>query len=228
MIGTSSTALMAVSASTTEQWLVVVSGLSFLGLLGVAFFFAVIQPSGSYPSPFGDQVQIERFFSESRPQVQALGAVQALVALSFLVFAASSTGVLQADAGQDASYFWVALAGGVVAGAFLLLTAILVWALSRLAIAESLPLVRALHDLAYLAGGPAHVLAVAVFLGASSLAVFTTDVLSEWVAWLGLGGAAVSAATVLAMVWHPAAWILPITRMLLAAWVLSICYQVAT
>ena len=151
MIGTSSTALMAVSASTTEQWLVVVSGLSFLGLLGVAFFFAVIQPSGSYPSPFGDQVQIERFFSESRPQVQALGAVQALVALSFLVFAASSTGVLQADAGQDASYLWVALAGGVVAGAFILLAAILVWALSRPAIADSLPLVRALHDLAYLA-----------------------------------------------------------------------------
>ena len=155
MIGTSSTALMAVSASTTEQWLVAVSGLSFLGLLGVASFFAVIQPSGSYPSPFGDQVQIERFFSESRPQVQALGAVQALVALSFLVFAASSTGVLQADAGEDASYFWVALAGGVVAGAFILLTAILVWALSRPAIAESPPVVRALHDLAYLAGGPA-------------------------------------------------------------------------
>jgi len=169
MIGTSSTALMAVSASTTEQWLVAVSGLSFLGLLGVASFFAVIQPSGSYPSPFGDQVQIERFFSESRPQVQALGAVQALVALSFLVFAASSTGVLQADAGEDASYFWVALAGGVVAGAFILLTAILVWALSRPAIAESPPVVRALHDLAYLAGGPAHALAVAVFLGASSL-----------------------------------------------------------
>ena len=37
------------------------------------------------------------------------------------------------------------------------------------AIAESPPLLRTVHDLAYLAGGPAHVLAVAVFLGANSL-----------------------------------------------------------
>jgi hypothetical protein len=56
----------------------------------------------------------------------------------------------------------------------------------------SLPVVRALHDLAYLAGALAHVLAIAVFLGASALAVFTTDVLSEWVAWLGLAGSAAS------------------------------------
>jgi hypothetical protein len=147
--------------------------------------------------------------------------------VAFLVFAASSTALLHEEAGEKASYFWVALAGGVVAAAFILLTAILIWALARPATIASLPVVRALHDLAYLAGGPAHVLAVAVFLGASALAVFTTDVLSEWVAWLGLAGSAVSAATVLTMLWQPAVFVLPITRLLLAAWILSICYQAA-
>jgi hypothetical protein len=188
----------------------------------------VIQPSGSYPSPFGEQSRIERFFPQSRAQVQALSAVQTLAAVSFLVFAASSTGVMREEAGESVPYFWVALAGGVVAGAFIFLTAIVVWTLSRPATTESLPLLRALHDLAYLSGGPAHVLAIAVFLGGSSLAVFTTDVVSEWVAWVGFAGAAVSAGAVLPLVWYPASWLLPITRALLAAWILSICFETAT
>ena len=86
----------------------------------------------------------------------------------------------------------------------------------------------ALHDLAYLSGGPAHVLAVGLFLGANSAAIFATDVLPDWTAWLGIVGAGVSSLAVLTMLWHPAAWILPVTRVLLAAWILSVCAQVAT
>jgi hypothetical protein len=207
---------------------VVASGLSFLALLGIAFVFAVIRPSGRYPSPFDDQAEIDRFFRTSRKEVGALAATQTLAALAFLAFAAASTGLLQEEAGVQAAYFWVALASGTVAGAFIIVTSILIWTLSRPSSGDSLPLLRALHDLAYLAGGPAHVLAVAVFLGASALAIFSTDVLSDWVAWLGLVGAAASATTLLTLIWYPAAWFLPLTRLLLAAWVLSICYQAVT
>jgi hypothetical protein len=53
-------------------------------------------------------------------------------------------------------------------------------------------------------------------------------VLTEWIAWLGAAGAGVSALAVTTMLWQPAAWILPITRILLAAWTLSVVAQVAT
>ena len=213
MIGTSSTALMAVSASTTEQWLVVVSGLSFFGLLGVAFFFAAIQPSGSYPSPFGDHVQIERFFSGEPPAGSSARGGPG--ARGSLVPRLRRLEHRRAPGGRRRGCFVFLGSSRRRRGRGRLHPARSHPGLGSLATGDRrLAAARTRAARSGLpCGGPAHVLAVAVFLGASSLAVFTTDVLSEWVAWLGLGGAAVSAATVLAMVWYPAAWILPITRM---------------
>jgi hypothetical protein len=227
VVGSSGSLVLSLSPSQGEQWFIVGSGLAFLGLLGVAFFFAVVRPSAMYPSPFWSSPRIEQFFAENSASVRALGAVHTLIALSLLVFGTSATGLLREDAGESVPFFWAALGGVVVASACFMLSAILVWALSRPAIAESPALLRTVHDLAYLAGGPAHVLAVAVFLGANSFAIFASDVLPGWIAWLGIAGAGVSGLAVVTMLWHPAVWILPITRLLLAAWILSVCAEVA-
>jgi hypothetical protein len=226
MPGASAAILLSLEASDGERWFVIGSGLAFLGLLGVAFFFAAIRTSAIYPSPFWPPARIEQFFAENRAQVRTLGSVHTLVALSLLAFGASLTGLLRADGGESVPFFWAALGAVIVASAFFMLSGIFVWALSRPVTLESPPLLRALHDLAYLAGGPAHVLAVALFLGANSAAIFATDVLPEWIAWLGAAGAGVSALAPITM--HPAAWILPVTRVLLAAWILSVVVQVAT
>jgi hypothetical protein len=53
-------------------------------------------------------------------------------------------------------------------------------------------------------------------------------VLPEWIAWLGAVGAGVSALAVTTMLWQPAAWILPVTRVLLAAWILAVVVHVAS
>jgi hypothetical protein len=220
--------LSSLTASQGERWFVVGSGIAFLGLLGVAFFFAAVRPSAIYPSPFWPALRIEQFFAQNSADVRVLGAVHSLIALSLLSFGTSVTGLLRVDAGESVPLFWAASGGVIVASAFFMISGMLVWALSRPTIAESPPLLRTVHDLAYLAGGPARVLAVAVFLGANSAAIFATDVLQDWIAWLGAAGAAVSGLAVMTMLWHPAAWILPLTRMLLAAWVLSVVVQVAT
>jgi hypothetical protein len=228
VLGSFGSILLSLRPSPGERWFVVGSGLAFLGLLGVAFFFAAIRPSAMYPSPFWPSSRIERFFAENSAAVRALGTVHTLIALSLLSFGTSATGLLREDAGESVPFFWAALGGVIVASAFFMLSAILVWALSRPAIAESPPLLRTVHDLAYLAGGPAHVLAVAVFLGANSFAIFATDVLPDWIAWLGIVGAGASGLAVVTMLWQPAAWMLPLARVLLAAWILSVCAQVAT
>jgi hypothetical protein len=219
--------LLLLTPSTGERWFVVGSGLAFLGLLGVAFFFAAVRPSAIYPSPFWPRARIEQFFAENSAQVRALGAVLTLVALSLLSFGTSLTGLLRADAGKSVPFFWAALGAVILASAFFMLSGILVWVLSRPRTVESPPLLRAVHDLAYLAGGPAHVLAIALFLGANSAAIFATDVLPEWIAWLGAAGAGASGLAVLTMLWYSAAWILPVTRVLLTAWIVSVVVQVA-
>jgi hypothetical protein len=227
VLGSFVSILLSISPSQGERWFIVGSGLAFLGLLGVAFFFAAVRPSAIYPSPFWPATRINQFFAENRAEVRALSAVHTLIALALLSFGTSATGLLREDAGKSVPFFWAALGGVIDASAFFMLSAILVWALARPAILESPPLLRPGHDLAYLAGGPAHVLAVAVFLGANSFAIFATDVVSHWIAWLGIAGAGASSLAVVTMLWHPAAWILPLTRVLLAAWILSVCVQVA-
>lgn len=176
-------------------------------LLGIAFVFAVIRPSDRYPSPFDDQTAIDRFFRASRKEVRALAATQTLAALAFLAFAAASTGLLQQEAGEQAAYFWVALASGTVAEAFIIVTSILIWTLSRPSSGDSLPLLGALHDLAYLAGGPS-----ARTSGCRLPRRECARDLQHGRA-LRLGRMART---------------LPLTRLLLAAWVLSICYQAVT
>jgi hypothetical protein len=228
MLGSSAAILLTLEASQGERWFVVGSGLAFLGLLGVAFFFAAVRPSAIYPSPFWPRARIEQFFAENSAQVRTLGAVHTLVALSLLSFGTSVTGLLRADAGKSVPFFSAALGAVIVASAFFMLSGIFVWALSRPATVESPPLLHALHDLAYLAGGPAHVLAIALFLGANSAAFFATDVLPEWIAWLGAAGAGVAALAPITLLWPPAAWILPVTRVLLAAWILGVVAHVAT
>jgi hypothetical protein len=226
--GSSAAILLSLTASPGERWFVAGSGLAYFGLLGVAFFFAAVRPSGIYPSPFWPWARIEQFFVENPTQVRALGTVHTLVALSLLAFGASLTGLLRDDAGESVPFFWAALGAVIVASAFFMLSGIFVWALSRPVTVESPPLLRTLHDLAYLAGGPAHVLAIALFLGANSAAILATDVLPAWIAWLGAAGAGVSALAPITLLWPPAAWILPVTRLLLAAWILSAVVQVAT
>jgi hypothetical protein len=228
MPGSSAAILLSLQASPGERWFVVGSGLAYLGLLGLAFFFAAIRPSAMYPSPFWPRDRIEQFFTENSAQVRTLGSVHTLIALSLLAFGSSLTGLLRADADESVPFFWAALGAVILASAFFMLSGILVWAISRPTTVESPPLLRALHDLAYVAGGPAHVLAIALFLGANSAAIFATDVLPRWIVWLGAAGAAVSALAPITMLWYPAAWILPVTRILLAAWILSVVVQVAT
>jgi hypothetical protein len=55
---------------------------------------------------------------------------------------------------QEHALLLGALGGVIVASACFMLSGMLVWALSRPAIAESPPLLRTVHDLAHLAGGP--------------------------------------------------------------------------
>jgi len=77
------------------------------------------------------------------------------------------------------------------------------------------------HDLVYLAGGPAHVLLLGLFLGAVSAALWRSAVLPDWIAWTGVAAAAVTTAGVFALAWEPATFLLPVGRGLGMLWMLE-------
>jgi hypothetical protein len=218
-----------------ERWFIVASGVGALTLMGVAFVVGNViptegfPPSGGYPSTYADAGQIEAFFSENAPTVRWLGATLGILAIILLAFVSSTARLLERSPPETGILVRISFASGTLACGFLMLSAILTWTLSRPAIVGSMPALRAVHDLTFLAGGPGHVLFVAVFLATASTAASSAGVLHRALVWLGAGaGAASGVIAVLAMLWRPATYALPLSRLLLGAWIVGVCLQMAT
>jgi hypothetical protein len=202
-------------------------GLGFLALFGVGFSALTLLASQFYPSPFGDPAPILRYFAENRTEVQVTSFFYAVAAVALLGFTAYLADLARRSAGEMGALPGLALGGGVLAAAFLMVSALSLWILGRPATAEDPALVRALHDLTYLAGGPAHVVAFAPFLAASSVADLRSRVLPGWIARLGLAAAVLSLPALLALVWEPASYVLPVARLLTYGWIFAVSLALA-
>ena len=211
---------------TTQRLVWAASGLGFLAFSTLGLLFASVFASAFYPSPFGPpfgpQTEVIDYFAANRPQVRAMSFVFALAALSLLGFVAFSAGMLADQAPDRRSALpGLALGAGTLSAGFWLLTALLLWVLSQPEAVDAPGLLRAMHDLIYLSGGPAHVLTLGVFLGAVSTALWGQSVLPRWIAWTGAVAAILSALGVLSLLWEPATLLLPLGRGLAMLWVLA-------
>lgn len=204
-----------------------VCGVAFLALFGAGFAFLMVLASDFYPSPFEAGADIQRYVVENRSEVRVVGFFYTLAAVCLLGFAAFLAGLVGRTAGEMGALPALVLGGGAVAAAFLMLSALCLWILAREETAAEPALVRALHDLTYLAGGPAHVAALAPFLGATALATHRSGVLPGWIAWLGLAAAVASLPAVVALLWEPAAFLLPVARLLTYAWIFAVSLALA-
>jgi hypothetical protein len=213
----------AVSAAgeASRRWNLVwaASGLLFVALFGAGFLVATFVASPSYPSAFASSATVERFVAPNGAELRLLSFLYGLAAVALLVFSAAIAAFIRRAAGEVSTLPWLALGGGMLAATFLLLSALLLWTLGRAETEEDLPLLLALHDLAYLTGGPGHVLAFAAFIGASSAAALRLRALPRWLAWVGIATAAASLLTVTALLWEPAAFLLPFARTLTYLWI---------
>src|SRR5262249_9757312 len=88
------------------------------------------------------------------------------------------------------------------AAGFWLLTALLLWALSLPEATEASGLLRTLHDLVYVSGGPAHVVTLGLYLAAIAAAQWTTALLPRRITGLGAAAALLSIGAILALWWR--------------------------
>ncbi|HEY3079620.1 MAG TPA: hypothetical protein VGM69_06905 [Chloroflexota bacterium] len=168
------------------------------------------------------QTDVAAYFAANRAQVRGMSFVFALAALALLVFVACSAGMLADRTPQRRSALpGLALGAGTLSAGFWLLTALLMWVLSRPVASADAVLLATMHELAYVTGGPAHVLFLGVFLGAASAAVWSSSLLPRWVAWTGAVAAVASTLAALALLWEPATLLLPVARGLAMLWILA-------
>jgi hypothetical protein len=160
------------------------------------------------------------YFTANRAQVRAMSFVFALAALALLIFVAYGS-ELFADTplARRSGLQGLALGAGTLAAGFWLLAALLLWALSQPEATEASGLLRTLHNLVYVSGGPAHVLTLGVFLGAITAAQWNSSQLPRWITWAGAAAALFSVVSVLALLWEPASLLLPLGRGLSMLWI---------
>ncbi len=168
------------------------SGLAFVALFLGGLVAADVLTGRPYPGIDEPVAQIGAYFSESGAEVRALSFLHSLAAVSLLAFAAYLRTVLGRGEREGSPLGALLSASGAMAATFLLLSALLFWALARPATAADHDVARALFDLSYLAGGLGLLLSLAAFIGASAVLALRTRLLPLWIARAGVATAVVS------------------------------------
>jgi hypothetical protein len=203
---------------------------SWAGALFVVLFMAGLvvseTGSGAFPSPFSAGAAIQKFFAENHDTMLLLAVLEAFASFALLALAAALAAYARRAAGQDSPLPAMTLASGVLAAAFLLVPALLQWTLVRPHTLAEPGLVRVLHDLAFLAGGPAHVAALGLMIG-SAAAAGRRAAMPAWLSTVGLAVAAISVLSLLALVVQPVLYLLAVGRFVGFAWILVASFVVA-
>jgi len=195
--------------------------LGLLGAVSLALLIAGLAASaalgGVLPSPFGSAASIGHYFQAHSGAVRASGIFGFASSVPLAIYAATASARLR-QLGVTAPGATIALAGGLLSSAFLGLSGLVQWTLSQAPIRGDLALVRALEDLAFLTGGPAHVVGLGLLLAGIAVPSLILGLLPRPLAWFGLIIAALAELTTVVLIWPSMAPLLPIARFPALIW----------
>lgn len=175
---------------------------------------------GTVPSVLADDTAIQAYFSTEHDAVLAGAVLQFGAAVPLAVFACAVHARLH-RLGIRVAGVTIALAGGLLAAAFAALSALFQWTLSRPTTTSDPTVVRALHDLAFLTGGPAHVVALGLLLAGIAVPALIVGLLPRWLAVTGLVLAVVAEVSMLALLVPGFGVLLPVARFGGMAWLIA-------
>jgi len=200
--------------------LVLVAGV-FVALFVASLVVSSVLAGGAFPSPFSDAGGIQAYFAGQRDAVRVGSVLQFAAAVPLAVLAAAVQARLH-QLGIRVAGATIALAGGLLASAFAMLSALLQWTLSRPAVTGEPTLVRALHDLAFLTGGPAYVVSFGLLLAGIAVPALIVGLLPSWLAITGLVLAVVAELSTLVLVTPGFGLLLPLARFGGMAWLIAV------
>ncbi|MFD9369706.1 hypothetical protein ACFWA6_18720 [Streptomyces sp. NPDC060020] len=189
----------------------------FLGGLVLSTLLAGGDP---FPSPFGGTDAITAYFRDHEDAVRVSGALQFASSVPLALYAATVSARLH-RLGVRAPGATIALAGGVLAAAFLTCSGLVTWVLSHGEVTQRPELVRALQYLAFGLGGPGHVVLLGLLVAGIAVPGLLAGLLPRPLAVAGLAVAAVAELSTLVLLTEGAALLLPIARFAGLAWLIA-------
>ncbi|OBH56760.1 hypothetical protein [Mycobacterium sp. E2479] len=190
--------------------------LACIGLLigGIAIGVAV---GGVMPLPYGPASAVTSYVRAQSVAVRIVAVATFASSVPLALYAAIAGARLrQLEASSRSAA--IALTGGALAAGALGLAGLLGWTLSIPEVGADAALVRALYLLVFLTGGPGHIAALGLLVGA--IAAAGTGVLPRSVTRIGLATAVLAEVTVVVLIWPALGVILPVARVLALTWLM--------
>lgn len=170
------------------------------------------------PLPYGPAAPVQQYVAEQSVAVQVIAVGVFASAVPLAVYAAMAGARLR-ELGAAAAGA-IALTAGTLATGTLGLTGLVGWLLSRPDVGGDAALVRTLYYLAFLLGGPAHIVALGLLVAGMSVPGLTLGILPRPLARVGVAVAAFAELATLVLIWPILGVMLPIARVSALAWLL--------
>ena len=174
----------------------------------------------AFPSPSDSAAAIVGYFRYHPDAVTASGFFQFAASVPLAIYAATASSRLR-TLGIQAPGAMIAFVGGALAAAFLALSGLVTWTLAQPAVLASPPLVQALHDLAFAAGGPGSVVPSGLLIAGLAVPAAFGALLPRWLAGTGLLIALAAEFSALSLLVNGAAYLLPVARFAGLAWLIT-------
>lgn len=192
-------------------------GLTIGGLLSSA----VLTGGQTFVSPFSPAGQIVAYFHGNAGAVRLASLFQFGSAVPLGIFAATVY-ARQLRLGVRVPGPAIGFFGGMTASAFLMLSALVVWVLSRPEITADQTLTHALSFLAFITGGVAFVVGMGLLVAGIAVPALILRFVPRWLAWAGVVIAALSELSFFSMVFEPFQVLLPIGRFGGLLWLVAV------
>lgn len=200
-----------------------------IAIATVALFMAslilpiVLASGATYPSPYSAESAIADYFRTHPELVLLTALLQFAASIPLAIFAATSSVRLN-QLGVRVPGPTIGLVGGIFASIFMALSGLLTWALTRPEILEHVELIRLLHDLAFITGGPGVVVPSGLLLAGIAVPGLLARLLPRWHAWAGLVIAGLAMIATLTVAIPELSVLLPIVRFPALAWIVTTAF----
>jgi hypothetical protein len=175
---------------------------------------------GHFPSPAEPIAATNAFFAENREALRFGAFLQFGASVPLAIFAATASSRLR-FLGIEAAGTLITLVGGTLASAMGAFSALTQWALVQPDLGGT-DAARALHLLAFNAGGPGYVVPFGLLVAGVAVTGGLSRKLPRWVMWSGLIVAVVAELSSLCVAFDPAMYLLPIARFTGMAWLIVV------
>ncbi|MQA15599.1 MAG: hypothetical protein GEV09_15970 [Pseudonocardiaceae bacterium] len=200
------------TATSADRDLPALSGLLaavvFIGGLPLTGMLA----TGEIPRPDAPTVETARYFLANGDLAALDALVHSTAALLLVVFTGSLAALVRRVEPRPSGLAEVALGAGVLAAAFLTVSALLGGTLGAEQITGSPATVGALRQLSFFLGGAGHTAFLGMLVGAASLAAARANALPRWLTTAGLVSAIASILSLLSLVLAPTLLFIPVGR----------------